>query len=240
MSHCSRVCCPFQGKNHTLTAHFLYVPPSQYFFIAIFLLIFYCGILSSPGPLFPSPFLACFPCTRTICIHRLVINYSDKSRNCKITCCSHGKNPLSAWESHLTPDKCEFTGLYPRSWTEYDLSEYGVKLTCRQVSPIIPHEYKDSSLPCCNFIWTVENCGEAERKVTICFTFKNGTGNKKQDNEGQDEEINLNCFRTEFIVFQETPPPSHSPRAVAKVLPSSRPSAVWSAPTILHVGIQPR
>lgn len=80
---------------------------------------------------------------------------------------------------------CDYTGLYPRSWTEYDLSEYGVKLTCRQVSPIIPHEYKDSSLPCCNFIWTVENCGGDERKVTICFTFKNGTGTKHQDNEGE-------------------------------------------------------
>lgn len=85
----------------------------------------------------------------------------------------------------MDPEKCEYTGLYPRAWTEYDLSEYGVKLTCRQISPVIPHEYKDSSLPCCNFIWSVVNCSDQERKVTICFTFKNGTGNKKQDHEGE-------------------------------------------------------
>lgn len=115
-----------------------------------------------------------------------MLNRSEKrSSKCKIRCCSHsGKGPLSAWETHLDPDKCDYTGLYPRSWTEYDLSEWGVKLTCRQVSPVIPHNYKDASLPCCNFIWTVENCVDEERKVTICFTFKNGTGNKKQDNEG--------------------------------------------------------
>lgn len=92
---------------------------------------------------------------------------------------------MTAWESLLDPEKCDYTGLYPRAWSEYDLSEFGVKLTCRQVSPVIPHDYKDSSLPCCNFIWTVENCSDQERKVTICFTFKNGTGNKKQDSEGE-------------------------------------------------------
>lgn len=94
------------------------------------------------------------------------------------------KNPLSAWDLKLDPAKCSYTALYPRSWSEYDLSEYGVKLTCRQVSPIIPHNYKDSSLPCSVFVWQVENVGDQERKVSITFVFKNGTGNKKQDGAG--------------------------------------------------------
>lgn len=94
------------------------------------------------------------------------------------------KSSLSSWESKLDGDKCTYTGLYPRSWSEYDLSEYGIKLCCRQISPFIPHEYKDSSLPCAVFVWTVENVGEEERNVSITFTFKNGTGSKKQDAEG--------------------------------------------------------
>lgn len=77
--------------------------------------------------------------------------------------------------------------MYPRSWSEIDLSEYGVKLIGRQISPIIPHEYKDSSLPCAVFVWTVENVCDSERKVSITFTFKNGTGSKKQDAEGNPE-----------------------------------------------------
>lgn len=74
--------------------------------------------------------------------------------------------------------------MYPRSWSEYDLSEFGIKLICRQISPIIPHNYKDTSLPCAVFVWQIENVCEKERKVSITFTFKNGTGTKKQDLAG--------------------------------------------------------
>jgi non-lysosomal glucosylceramidase len=84
----------------------------------------------------------------------------------------------------LDPSKCDYTALYPRAWSEYDLSEFGVRLICRQISPVIPHNYKDTSLPCAVFVWEIENvCGEA-RKVSITFTWKNGTGNKKQDSSG--------------------------------------------------------
>lgn len=92
---------------------------------------------------------------------------------------------MSAWESLLDADKCLYTGLYPRAWSEIDLSEYGVKLCCRQISPVIPHEYKDTSLPCAAFIWCIENVCDEERKVSITFTFKNGTGTKKQDADGE-------------------------------------------------------
>ncbi|KAG4076220.1 hypothetical protein HA402_014769 [Bradysia odoriphaga] len=94
------------------------------------------------------------------------------------------RNPLGSWETNLDTSKCSYTALYPRSWTEIDLSEFGVKLIGRQISPIIPHDYKDSSLPCAVFVWTVENVGDSDRKVSISFTFKNGTGNKKQDADG--------------------------------------------------------
>lgn len=85
----------------------------------------------------------------------------------------------------MDESKCYYTGLYPRAWTEYDLSEYGVRLVCRQISPVIPHDYKESSLPCAVFVWTVENVCDEARTVSITFTFKNGTGNKKQDAEGK-------------------------------------------------------
>lgn len=85
----------------------------------------------------------------------------------------------------MDPSKCHYTALYPRSWSEIDLSEYGIKLIGRQVSPIIPHDYKDTSLPCAVFVWSIENTCDKERKVSITFTFKNGTGTKKQDAEGE-------------------------------------------------------
>lgn len=84
---------------------------------------------------------------------------------------------LHTWEQRLDASKCRYTGLYPRSWTEYDLSDYGIQLVCRQVSPVIPHNYMDSSLPCAMFIWSIHNISKEERNVTIAFTFKNGMSN---------------------------------------------------------------
>lgn len=101
---------------------------------------------------------------------------------------------MSAWDSQLNAEKCTYTGLYPRSWSEIDLSEYGIKLCCRQISPVLPHEYKDSSLPCAVFVWQVENVCDAERKVSITFTFKNGTGTKKQDAEGKNAYVYYYLF----------------------------------------------
>lgn len=37
------------------------------------------------------------------------------------------------------------------------------------------------------FIWNVVNLSEKDRKVSVTFTWKNGTGNKKQDNEGNSQ-----------------------------------------------------
>lgn len=102
-------------------------------------------------------------------------------------CSSRPRQPLSTWHSNIEDARCSYTGLYPRSWTEYDLSHYGVRLICRQISPVIPHEYKESSLPCAVFVWSAQNVCDQERKVSITFTFKNGTGNKKLDAEGNAE-----------------------------------------------------
>ncbi|KAL4716364.1 hypothetical protein ACJJTC_006726 [Scirpophaga incertulas] len=91
------------------------------------------------------------------------------------------KSPV-AWEWNVNPEDCEYTALYPRAWTTYDFSLYGVKLTCRQISPVIPHNYKDSSLPCAVFIFTAENLSKEHRNVSITFTWteiRTGSNKKK-------------------------------------------------------------
>ncbi|KAG5894692.1 hypothetical protein JTB14_034740 [Gonioctena quinquepunctata] len=113
------------------------------------------------------------------------------------------KKTLSAWKSTIDASKCSYTGLYPRSWTEYDLSEYGVKITCRQISPVIPHDYKDSSLPCAVFVWNVENLSENERTVTIAFTLKNGTGSK-EDEKATCSSKSFSYEKTEGVILHHT------------------------------------
>lgn len=157
---------------------------------------------------------------------------------------SRPKNPLSAWETKLNTDKCSYTGLYPRAWSEYDLSEYGIKLCCRQISPVLPHEYKDSSMPCAAFIWNVENVCDAERKVSITFTFKNGTGTKKQDAEGMctadvaERNIFIK-FSMRFATFmQAMQQRKHSTMMMLVEYKSNRPSPDWSARILLPARVQ--
>lgn len=111
---------------------------------------------------------------------------------------------LIEWKSDVKPEDCNYTGLYPRAWSEIDLSKYGIKLICRQISPIIPHNYKDSSLPCAMFVWSVENVSGTSKKVSLTFTFKNGTGSKKQDRAGNPETKEFETNITKGVAIKQT------------------------------------
>ena len=73
----------------------------------------------------------------------------------------------------------EYFGLFPRAWTVYDVSKIDKKLSvsCKQLSPVIPHNYKESSYPVCLFIWDLENTHPRRSvEVSLMFTFQNGNG----------------------------------------------------------------
>ncbi|XP_072939317.1 non-lysosomal glucosylceramidase [Epargyreus clarus] len=95
---------------------------------------------------------------------------------------SKPKKAPASWEWNLNGADCEYTALYPRAWTTYDLSKYGIKLVCRQISPVIPHNYKDSSLPCAVFVFSAKNVSNEHRDVNIAFTWTEvlGAPNKKK------------------------------------------------------------
>lgn len=148
---------------------------------------------------------------------------------------------FSSWESKLDASKCSYTALYPRSWSEFDLSEYGIKLICRQISPIIPHNYKDSSLPCAVFVWQVENVGDEERKVSISFVMKNGSGNKKQDAAGAPKSSVFTNEDLEGVSITQTiagmpcnysigvyKTDKNSVSKVAKIDPNGNGAAIWN------------
>jgi len=93
------------------------------------------------------------------------------------------KGAPSSWKWRGNPEDSLYCGLYPRAWTVYSIPEVGVRLICRQISPFIPGDYVNSCLPTSVFVFTVENNSNSDLKVSITFTFKNGTGGK-QDSEG--------------------------------------------------------
>ena len=83
---------------------------------------------------------------------------------------------LQDWGWDLKESGMTYRALFPRAWHDYQEPLPGINLSCRQVSPVIPHNYKESSYPVSIFIWDVENSGMEAAEVSLMFTFQNGTG----------------------------------------------------------------
>jgi non-lysosomal glucosylceramidase len=83
---------------------------------------------------------------------------------------------LQDWEWALNESDVTYRALFPRAWHDYQEPLPGINLSCRQVSPVIPHNYQESSYPVSTFIWEVENTGSTSAEVSLMFTFQNGTG----------------------------------------------------------------
>jgi non-lysosomal glucosylceramidase len=83
---------------------------------------------------------------------------------------------LSSWAWDFGGEKSTYHALYPRAWTVYNEPAFNIRLTCRQISPVVPHNYRESSIPAGVFVWTIENNGRKPATVGLMFTFQNGTG----------------------------------------------------------------
>ncbi len=83
---------------------------------------------------------------------------------------------LAAWNWELPAEGSTYRALFPRAWTEYGEPLPGVRLTCRQLSPVIAHNYRESSYPAAEFRWRIENTGPDPVTVGLMLTFQNGAG----------------------------------------------------------------
>lgn len=86
---------------------------------------------------------------------------------------------LKAWNMAFSGDQAEYHAIYPESWTVYNLPGQNVTLTCHQLTPIIPHDYEDSSLPVGLFNWSVENHNSEPIEVSIMFTWQSGSASSQ-------------------------------------------------------------
>ncbi|XP_035459458.2 non-lysosomal glucosylceramidase [Scophthalmus maximus] len=91
---------------------------------------------------------------------------------------------LQGWNWGYCGEYAFYHALYPRAWTVYHLPGQNVTLTCRQISPVVPHDYQDSSLPVAVFVWDVENKNDHDLDVSIMFTVVNGSGHKNDKGGG--------------------------------------------------------
>jgi non-lysosomal glucosylceramidase len=83
---------------------------------------------------------------------------------------------LDAWQWGLPAQKGTYYALFPFAWTVYEDPLPGLRLTCKQISPFIPHNYDVSSTPAGVFVWTIENTAHTPITTALMFSFQNGTG----------------------------------------------------------------
>ncbi|XP_004301796.1 PREDICTED: non-lysosomal glucosylceramidase [Fragaria vesca subsp. vesca] len=84
---------------------------------------------------------------------------------------------IGSWDWNLKGDKSTYHALFPRAWSIYEGEpDPALKIVCRQISPIIPHNYKESSFPVSVFTFTLYNSGSTAANTTLLFTWANSIG----------------------------------------------------------------
>jgi non-lysosomal glucosylceramidase len=83
---------------------------------------------------------------------------------------------LQSWNWNLPAEGNTYHAFFPRAWTEYAQPLPDIRLTCRQLSPVIAHNYRESSFPVSEFRWQIENMGTQTLTVGLMFTWQNGPG----------------------------------------------------------------
>jgi len=81
---------------------------------------------------------------------------------------------LSRW-SWYPAQKGTYSALYPISWYEYQ-DVFQSHLICEQFSPIIAHNYQETSYPLAAFEWTVHNPTDQPLTLSILLTWQNTVG----------------------------------------------------------------
>jgi non-lysosomal glucosylceramidase len=83
---------------------------------------------------------------------------------------------LPAWGWDLPVGSGTYHALYPYAWFEYDWDVLPVRILQRQFSPVIPHNYRESSYPVGIFETLIENRGTEPLTVGLMLTWQNLVG----------------------------------------------------------------
>ncbi|KAF6159699.1 hypothetical protein GIB67_029957 [Kingdonia uniflora] len=84
---------------------------------------------------------------------------------------------IGSWDWNLSGENSTYHAMYPRAWTVYEGEpDPELRIVCRQMSPFIPHNYKESSFPVAVFTYTLFNTGKTAADVNLLFTWANSVG----------------------------------------------------------------
>jgi non-lysosomal glucosylceramidase len=91
---------------------------------------------------------------------------------------------LSSWRWGMRPSRAKYHALFPRAWTTYNFRDEGIEAMCQQLSPVIGHNYQESSYPVGVFSWSLRNVTNEELEVSLMFTWENAVSPTQPGIEG--------------------------------------------------------
>jgi non-lysosomal glucosylceramidase len=83
---------------------------------------------------------------------------------------------LRDWNWDFPAGAGTYYALFPRAWLAYDWDQLPVQLVQKQLSPVIPGNYQESSYPVGVFEWTAANPTEEALTLGLMFTWQNLVG----------------------------------------------------------------
>jgi non-lysosomal glucosylceramidase len=80
---------------------------------------------------------------------------------------------LEGWGWNLPIGAGTYHALFPRAWTTFEPPALPVRLVAEQMSPVLPEDYEDSSLPVGVVSWTIENPTDRPLVVGLMLSWQN-------------------------------------------------------------------
>lgn len=100
---------------------------------------------------------------------------------------------LSSWKWRYPEGKGSYYALFPKSGFSYEKNEeFPVKIAVTQYSPILPHNYRETSYPVAVYKWIAENPGKERVDVSVMLTWQNIVG---WETESRDMRLSPSDFR---------------------------------------------
>lgn len=97
-------------------------------------------------------------------------------RQALVLCAGQLGPALAAWNWRYPPGAGYYAALFPRAWFVYDPAVLGVEAIVEQLSPVLPHNYRESSYPVGVFEYWLRNPHPEPVTVGILFSWANLVG----------------------------------------------------------------
>jgi non-lysosomal glucosylceramidase len=109
---------------------------------------------------------------------------------------------LSAWKWDYPAGAGSYAALYPKSWYDYEWSELPVRLVLEQFSPVLPHNYRETSYPVAVYHWHAHNPSNRRVTVAVMLSWANMVGWFRDGSAGfagANNMGNINRVRAEAV-----------------------------------------